>query len=236
MAVPQPVAARASDLQDSALVRRAPNHQFWFVHDPSAGWEVGNVGDKPYILPVLGVLSMMPGTNMVHTRQKGADLLTVWSDAVASARSRGLTVLSPIDPLPADVLPESFAGQSVGFLVSYPCKSLLNGATGSFHCTIWETPREGLPNTETRMAMDTERFNKWRLSLLKTGKVGPLTDASIEAMERSAIAKVNRVTARTNLTGEVRAEMLKEPEAKRAAFVAARKNTDAALKPAKAAA
>ena len=85
MAVPAPSAIRATDLEDSALVRRAPNHQFWYQHDPSAGWEVGKIGEKSYLLPVLGVLSMTPGVNLVHTRQKGADLNTVWTDAVAAA-------------------------------------------------------------------------------------------------------------------------------------------------------
>lgn len=236
MAVPSPVATRPSDLEDSALVRKVPNYQFWYVHEPAAGWEVGKIGDKSYILPVLGILSMTPGVNLVHTRQKGADLNTVWSDAVAAARSRGQSVLSPAEPIPAEFLPEAFAGQSVGFLVSYPCKSVQGGEPGSFYCSIWESPKPGLPGTETRMVMDHERFNKWRLFLLKSGKVGPLTDEAIEALDRSATARIGRVASRTNLTSEIRAEMLKGPEAKRAAFLDAQKNTSAALKPAKVAA
>lgn len=230
MAVPTPSAIRATDLEDSALVRRAPNHQFWFQHDAAAGWEVGKIGEKSYLLPVLGILSMTPGVNLVHTRQKGADLNTVWTDAVAAARGKGYEVINPAEPLPADVLPESFAGQSVGFLVSYPCKSLADGKTGQFHCTVWESPRDGLKTAETRFTMDHDRFNKWRLYLMKTGKVGALTDEAIEALDRSATARIDRITSRTNLVADVRKEMLKGPEARKAAFAEAKKNTEAALK------
>lgn len=177
-----------------------PNSPFFLVFYPRArgNWSAERIepGDGVaddevgvWWLPVLQNEPIIPGLNG-HRTLKGdnADPRDAYEQAhQAIARAGGI------------VLPKE-----LGYMKERPCVHPLTQRSGVRYFDAWSKPRVTLEGQRLKFDFDRQRFNRWRLSLLRDGLIPPPLPHMIDMTRARIASRVERRAALVGLDAEVK--------------------------------
>lgn len=240
---PQRVAPqRIDELMRSALPSAAdqdrlltsPGHTWIYCHNPD-NWEIGSVDGKPAALPVLTMIRLQPGMNLVATQKQNQGPTQHIEAAFQNLTIRGLRVISPSEEVPAGCSPElPKLAKTRGYIVEYPARDSETSIEGTLYAERWSVPVWTPPRAPQRFRFDRATFDRWRAHLVLSGQVEAPDASVLEQLERVADS-THRRRLSASYTAETREIKLKESAAALAAVREVRTPPKAA-EPAKASA
>lgn len=189
---------------DALLVR--PNHPFYMVFYPDhpGNWDAAVIsGDESdeatgtWWLPTLQRDPAQPGVNGYRTTKKG--------DRPGHAKAQAHELITSDGGI---VLP-----LSLGYRVELDCIDPRSKTPGTFYTDAWSEPRPKIRGQRLKHTFDRERYNRWRLMLVREGYV-PAPDPQLLDINRARMAvRIERREALRDLPDERRVDYVAEAEA-----------------------
>jgi hypothetical protein len=209
--------ANMAKITSIKAIRSPPNYPFLYRVHPSA-WTVESEGlDGPTLLPEIGKHLLIPGCNGVRTLSDNEKTTPerAYEDAVAAAQGKGWTYIALDTITDAKHLPP---GVPAGpFLREIPCRHPQTGIAGSRWVEAWSVPVATLPDDEQAFQFDRASYNRWRLSLVESGKI-PAPNAVV----------VSRLKARIDgQHARIQSRVATDPHVKEANLAKAKAASDA---------
>lgn len=199
-------------------LRAEPRPAFLYQHHWQS-WTVETEGlEGPTLLPELVPLQLVKGVNGVRTTKAGELSEQAYRSAVRSREDQGFLTLAPTLRVEREHLP---AGVPAGAYVRALKVVTKAGGAGIRHQEAWDVPVPTGPGADQRFKFDRASYNRWRLHLVETGVIPPVTDDVVSAMRATAARRVTRIKSAHIPNEDLRKAKVDEAEGEAAAVDAA---------------